>query len=224
MRHLLPAILLALLPLTGAAQALSLAEAEALWRENSREVALARAAVAGAEADVVAAGQIPNPGFSLNVSQVSPQSGVGAGPLKDKRMDSVFQINQLVERGDKTAAAPLAAMVREGRSFQARLHALYTLEGLGLLDPASAEHALGDPHFAVRMHAVALAERWLNERPAMADKVLKLAGDKHARVRLQVALTLGPLSLGPEVVDLGLDVADPVEALLLRLPASFQTA
>ena len=101
MRHRLPAILLALLPLTGAAQALSLAEAEALWRENSREVALARAAVAGAEADVVAAGQIPNPGFSLNVSQVSPQSGVGAGSLKDKRMDSVFQVNQLVERGDK---------------------------------------------------------------------------------------------------------------------------
>ena len=97
----LPAILLALLPLTGAAQALSLAEAEALWRENSREVALARAAVAGAEADVVAAGQIPNPGFSLNVSQVSPQSGVGSGSLKDKRMDSVFQVNQLVERGDK---------------------------------------------------------------------------------------------------------------------------
>jgi cobalt-zinc-cadmium efflux system outer membrane protein len=101
MRHRLPAILLALLPLTGAAQALSLAEAEALWRENSREVALARAAVTGAEADVVAAGQIPNPGFSLNVSQVSPQSGVGSGPLKDKRMDSIFQINQLVERGDK---------------------------------------------------------------------------------------------------------------------------
>lgn len=101
MRHLLPAILLALLPLTGAAQALSLAEAEALWRENSREVALARAAVTGAEADVVAAGQIPNPDFSLNVSQVSPQSGVGAGSLKDKRMDSVFQVNQLVERGDK---------------------------------------------------------------------------------------------------------------------------
>ena len=51
MRHRLPAILLALLPLTGAAQALSLAEAEALWRENSREMALARAAVVGAEAD-----------------------------------------------------------------------------------------------------------------------------------------------------------------------------
>ena len=101
MRLRLPAILLALLPLTCAAQALSLAEAEALWRENSREVALARATVAGAEADVVTAGQIPNPAFSLNVSQVSPQSGVGAGPLKDKRMDSVFQINQLVERGDK---------------------------------------------------------------------------------------------------------------------------
>jgi cobalt-zinc-cadmium efflux system outer membrane protein len=101
MRLRLPAILLALLPLSAAAQSLSLAETEALWRENSREVALARAAVAGAEADVITAGQIPNPDFSLNVSQVSPQSGVGSGPLKDKRMDSVFLISQLVERGDK---------------------------------------------------------------------------------------------------------------------------
>jgi len=99
----------------------------------------------------------------------------------------------LVERGDKSTAAPLADMVRQGKAFQARLHALYTLEGLGALDPATVEHALGDPHFAVRMHAVSLAERWLNERPALAEKVLKLPGDEHARVRLQVALTLGEM-------------------------------
>ena len=100
----LVAVITLSLPLLCAAQTrvpLGLAEAESLWREHSREMAIARAAVAGAEADLVTAGQIPNPDFSLNVSQVSPQSGIGSGPLKDKRMDSVFLINQLVERGGK---------------------------------------------------------------------------------------------------------------------------
>ncbi len=131
----------------------------------------------------------------------------------------------LVERGDKAAAAPLAATVREGRIFQARLHALYTLEGLGVLDPASVEHALGDPHFAVRMHAVSLAERWLNERTSLADKVLKLAGDEHARVRLQVALTLGEMKdpRAPETMMLlaGRDGSDPwVQAAILSSAAN----
>jgi len=100
----------------------------------------------------------------------------------------------LVERGDKAAVPPLQTMVREGKSFPSRLHALYALEGLGALDPATVEHALGDSHFAVRMHAVSLAERWLNERPSLAEKILKLVDDEHARVRLQVALTLGEMN------------------------------
>ena len=62
MRHLLIALLL--LPVAVLAQTpqrLSLAEAEALWQEHNRELQLARTAVSGAEADLVAAGQIPNP-------------------------------------------------------------------------------------------------------------------------------------------------------------------
>ncbi len=106
----------------------------------------------------------------------------------------------LVERGDKTAVPLAAAMVREGKSPQARLHALYTLEGLHSLEPGSLLQALGDPHFAVRVHALTLAEPWFDKEPRLLEKAVALAGDSHPRVALQVALTLGT-SKDPRAVD-----------------------
>ena len=97
----------------------------------------------------------------------------------------------LVERGDRAAVEPLGAMVREGATPQARLHALCTLEGLKALEPEVVEHALGDPHFAVRTHAVRLAEPWFGKSPALLDKVVGMIDDPDARVRLQLALSLG---------------------------------
>lgn len=88
---------------------LSLAEAESLWATHNREVRLARSAVSGAEADVTSAGQAPNPQVSLNVASLSPQEGVGGGGLRDKRMDSVVRVEQLIERGDKRELRTLAA-------------------------------------------------------------------------------------------------------------------
>ncbi len=97
----------------------------------------------------------------------------------------------LVERGDPSAARPLESLARDGHTPQARLHALYTLAGLGRLEPALVQHALDDPHFAVRMHALALSERWLSGSPALAEKVIGTVGDADPRVRLQLAFTLG---------------------------------
>lgn len=88
---------------------LSLAEAESLWATHNREVRLARSAVSGAEADVTSAGQAPNPQVSLNVASLSPQEGVGGGGLRDKRMDSVVRVEQLIERGDKRELRSQAA-------------------------------------------------------------------------------------------------------------------
>lgn len=88
---------------------LSLAEAESLWLTHNREVRLARSALSGAEADVTSAGQAPNPQLSLNVASISPQDGLGRGGLRDKRMDSVLRIDQLVERGAKRELRSQAA-------------------------------------------------------------------------------------------------------------------
>ena len=102
MRRLLTALLL--LPVAVLAQTpqrLSLTEAETLWQEHNRELQLARTAVSGAEADVRTASQLPNPQLSLNLSQISPSTGYGAGPWKDKKMDNVLRLDQLIERGSK---------------------------------------------------------------------------------------------------------------------------
>jgi cobalt-zinc-cadmium efflux system outer membrane protein len=102
MRPLILALLL--LPATLLAEgnsALSLRQAEAMWQQHSRELRLAGLAVSGAAADSQVARQIPNPEVSLNAQTISPSTGFGAGGWKDKRMDSVFRIEQVIERGGK---------------------------------------------------------------------------------------------------------------------------
>jgi putative membrane-bound dehydrogenase-like protein len=95
----------------------------------------------------------------------------------------------LFERQDKSAVAALQTMVREGKLPQARLHALWTLEGLGALTKDDVLVALKDSAAGVREHAVKLAEP-----RALTDAILPLAKDADARVRFQVAFTLGELN------------------------------
>ena len=89
------------LAFAGPAIPLTLHDAESLWREHSRELKLAETLVAGAAADVRTAGQRPNPDLTINALSISPQSGYGGGPLKDKKMDTQFRLDQLIERGNK---------------------------------------------------------------------------------------------------------------------------
>ena len=96
--------LLAFLPMFALAQGtshLSLAEAESLWRAHGRELRLARIAVDAAEADLQIAGQRPNPELSTNVASISPWSGYGNGGWKDKRVDTIVRLEQLIELGNK---------------------------------------------------------------------------------------------------------------------------
>ena len=97
----------------------------------------------------------------------------------------------LVERGDKSAVARIAKLAAEGEIPQARIHALYTLSGLDSLGVDTVRKALDDPHFAVRMHAVRLAEPWVDKDSATTDRLLTMTGDTDAKVRLQLAFTLG---------------------------------
>ncbi len=99
--RLLPLLLL-LPPLAGlAGQPLALSEAETLWRQHSRELRLARVGLDAARAERMVAGQAPNPDVSLNVLSIDTKHGVGGGSLSEKRMDSIFRLEQLVERGGK---------------------------------------------------------------------------------------------------------------------------
>jgi len=97
----------------------------------------------------------------------------------------------LVERGERSVEKQLIELATAGGTPQARLHALYTLDGLSALTPQAVRQSLGDEHFAVRTHALVLSERWLQQDAGLFETVAALADDPHPRVRLQAALTLG---------------------------------
>ena len=110
----------------------------------------------------------------------------------------------LFERQDQSAVPALRKMVKRGRTAQARLHALWTLAGLNRLNNDEDVLAgLKDQAAGVRENAVKLAEprvasATLNSQPStlnafspLRDALIKLAADSDARVRFQLAFTLG---------------------------------
>lgn len=97
----------------------------------------------------------------------------------------------LVEGNDPAAHNALAKQVRGGSTPQGRMHALYALDGLRQLELADVTQALSDDSDGVRVHALQLADHWLDEHAALLDRVVAMIDDADPRVRLQVALTLG---------------------------------
>ena len=86
-------------------------------------------------------------------------------------------------------AAPLIRRLLDAPSATTRLHAMWTLDGLGHLQSSEIRDLLVDVEPRVRIDACKLAREHLNE-PALFDAVAKLVEDSDARVRFQVALTL----------------------------------
>jgi putative heme-binding domain-containing protein len=96
----------------------------------------------------------------------------------------------LLERQDASAADPLASAAASAETPQHRLHALWALEGLGALTAAHVRKALTDEHAGVRRNAVRLAERFPSE---LASAIVAMQDDADAKVRFQVALSLGEI-------------------------------
>lgn len=96
----------------------------------------------------------------------------------------------LVESGDAAPAPALRALATDAKApALGRLHALWTLEGLGALDAATARSALKDEDARVRAGAV---------RTAPVEVMAEIAGlsaDKDARVLAQVAVRLSSSNL-----------------------------
>ncbi|MFT5528191.1 MAG: putative membrane-bound dehydrogenase-like protein, partial [Pirellulaceae bacterium] len=84
----------------------------------------------------------------------------------------------------------LKLLAAKSASPQGRLHALCSLDGLGSLDSKTVARALTDQHPGVRRQAVRLAAS-LGDPPI--DALLKLTSDSSAKVRLQVAISLGDI-------------------------------
>jgi putative membrane-bound dehydrogenase-like protein len=97
----------------------------------------------------------------------------------------------LVERNDASIAEQLRPLVREGKTAQGRLAALYTLDGLGQLQAGDVLAALEDGHDGVRFNALDLGSRWLKTDVRLRHKTTSMVDDGDPRVRLYVAMVLG---------------------------------
>ncbi len=97
----------------------------------------------------------------------------------------------LIQRKDP-AAIPILGKVALGADRPlARLHALCTLDGLGVLRPELLRRALADRHPGVRRHAIRLCEGHFDKVPDLPAALGKLVDDADAQVRLQLAASLG---------------------------------
>ena len=103
----------------------------------------------------------------------------------------------LIERNEASVIPALQKMADRQADPLARLHALWTLEGLRKIDARTVTAALADPHPKIRAAAVRLSEPLLRvssaDTTALRQKVLSLTQDT-ADVQVQLALTLGEVA------------------------------
>jgi putative membrane-bound dehydrogenase-like protein len=100
----------------------------------------------------------------------------------------------LFERQDKSVVEKLTQLVVDGRQAQARVHALWALEGLKSLDNAVLHMALDDSDPRVCEQAIVIAENHFDADARLRPHVARLAQHEDARLRFQVALSLSPIA------------------------------
>ncbi len=115
----------------------------------------------------------------------------------------------LWERQDATIAPLLDQLLISSANPLGRLHALYTLQGVGSLKPAHIRRGLEDPHPRVRAHAVHLAEPMIRDSADLLSDLVALCGDESPHVRFQLAFTLGESSDPQAIAGLARLAGDP---------------
>lgn len=108
------------------------------------------------------------------------------------RRDMAQQL--IVERGDKSVAPALNELALKAADYRTKLHALWALDGLEAIEPATVTQALSDSSPDVRTAAIRISERWLKDpKHAVAAAVLKMQEEKNYSVLRQLAASLGTL-------------------------------
>jgi mono/diheme cytochrome c family protein len=110
----------------------------------------------------------------------------------------------LVEKGDSSVVPALETLAQGSADARIKMHALWTLEGLGRTSVRLIQASLKDPHPQVRRTALRLSEPVLLEtadlKPsATRNQVLKALINGSTEVRVQAALSLGTLKNHREV-------------------------
>jgi glucose/arabinose dehydrogenase/mono/diheme cytochrome c family protein len=136
----------------------------------------------------------------------------------------------LVERNDASVGSALMRLAADGTDPVPRLHALWTLEGMGQLPASTIEAALRDSNPRIRAAAVRLAEPSL-KLPAsgagnvqLREKLFALATDTSADVQIQLALSLSLLPPDANLKATVVALAKNAIAPLAREASSFAAA
>lgn len=79
----------------------------------------------------------------------------------------------IVLRGDASVVPALKRMAKTGKSDNARINALWTLEGLGSLEQGQVLAALSYPSKRVQMTGIRLSEPWLENRKSPVAKAVE---------------------------------------------------
>ncbi len=104
----------------------------------------------------------------------------------------------LVERKDSSVTPALEALARDGKTALAKIHALWTLDGMGSVVPEVISACLKQSDYRVRSTAVRLAGR------AQLPELVGLLGDSSPEVQVELAFQF---SAFPEMQDAALTLA-----------------
>lgn len=102
----------------------------------------------------------------------------------------------LVENGDPDARAALEGLFDRSGNALAQLHALWALEGLGVLQDTILAGALNSKENGLQENAVKIAESRLEASPKWTTALIGLLEAENAAVRMRAALALSTLSEG----------------------------
>ena len=109
----------------------------------------------------------------------------------------------LCQRREPASVPLLETLVSSSGQPLARMHALWTLQGISALRPELLAQTLSsEKHPRVREHAIRLSEPFLKSSSQLSAAVLKQTSAADPRVRFQLALSLG--EAGPETALRGL--------------------
>ncbi len=84
-----------------AVQKLSLEQAITIAEEYNHDLRLSISSVTSAGAAKTIASAAPNPLLTMQTFNINPAAGIGAGNLRNKTVDSIIRVDQLIERGGK---------------------------------------------------------------------------------------------------------------------------
>ncbi|MGB5553673.1 MAG: c-type cytochrome [Flavobacteriaceae bacterium] len=97
---------------------------------------------------------------------------------------------------DRSIAPQLEALVKQRKNLLARFHALWSLEGLGMLKPAMVDDLFKDPEPRMRIQAIRASESlYKSGKKSLGNAYLSLVGDPNVDVAIQAMLTANILKV-----------------------------